>query len=453
MDMPPVVSDRALNRALLQRQWLLEKVDATAENAVDHLIGLQAQLGDPPYYQLWSRLREFSPQDLSSLLLERKVVRIVTMRGTIHLVRAADCFPLRDLTQVIMDREVASGSRKQVVEQVNPTLIAREGQRILRGGPRSSVEIGERLAQRWPAFRPNHLVSVLRNVLPLVQTPPRGVWGQGGALTYAHAAQWLGMKAQAVADPQGTIRRYLRAFGPATVLDYQKWCGLSKQREHFERLRPQLITYTDAVGKELFDIPNAPVPAEDMEVPLIKIIGPFDNLVLSHARRDRIMDQRAWERLATPNGQFPGMFLRDGMLAGVWFIDRKNTAATIRFELFHNLSTYERDLLEHEGEELLRFAAPDSQQRHVTFVPDGSLSGPGPYSHRHSTPWVRPSASVLVRANPTTLRPLIPVTVDPISSGWARPGKSKTPSSVCRMAWVGVFPTVQPLALMWETLE
>ncbi|MGH3093488.1 MAG: DNA glycosylase AlkZ-like family protein, partial [Gaiellaceae bacterium] len=105
MPKPDVLSLRALNRATLERQLLLRRSNVPALGAVEHLVGMQAQVPLDPYTGLWSRLGRFRPEDLAQLLLDRKVVRIVVMRATIHLVSADDCLLLRPLTQPVLDRE------------------------------------------------------------------------------------------------------------------------------------------------------------------------------------------------------------------------------------------------------------------------------------------------------------------------------------------------------------
>ncbi|MGH8793913.1 MAG: winged helix DNA-binding domain-containing protein [Stackebrandtia sp.] len=365
--MTRVLGRKALNRALLRRQWLDAPVDAAPLAAIDHLAGLQAQLGDPPYYQLWSRLRGFRPADLSALLLNREAVRIAAMRGTVHLVSAADCGPLRRLVQPYQERALNSSDHGKKLVGVDYDALAAEARRVLADGPLGNDELGMRLTKRWPDHEAVHLAYGARCLLPLIQIPPRGVWDEGGALTYALAEQWLGEQADAAAEPESTVVRYLKAFGPASVDDYQKWSGVTRQRAVFARLRPRLVVYSDDEGKELFDVPDAALPDPDQPI-APRLVGPFDNLVLSHADRSRIIDDRGLAYLRTPNGQFPGMFLLDGFVAGLWRIDRTRKVATVAFEPFEPISKNDESCLEAEGRRLLGDMAPQSRQHRVDFA-------------------------------------------------------------------------------------
>lgn len=353
--MTQVLSNRALNRALLQRQWLSEPVDATPLEAVEHLVGLQAQLDDPPYYQLWSRLRDFDVADLSTLLETGSAVRIAVMRGTVHLVSAQDCGRLRRLTQPCHERDLAGSQHGKQLAGVDFDRLTDQSRRLLDEGPVTNAELGRRLQRHWPQHAAVHLAYGARCLLPLVQVPPRGIWGKGGTLRYALADQHLGEAAAATADPESTVLRYLRAFGPASVRDYQKWSGLTRQREVFARLESRLRRYRGPEGGELFDLAEASTPDEEAPAPRVVLVGPFDNIVLSHADRSRVIDEVGLRKLLRPNGLFPGIFLLDGFAAGEWSVDRKSKPATVSFAPFGRLSKKDSAALEAAGERLRRF--------------------------------------------------------------------------------------------------
>ena len=235
-----VLSRDALNRALLDRQLLLRRAALPEGEAragrvietVEHLAGLQAQAPFPPYYGLWSRLEGFRPEDLAGLLLDRSVVRIALMRGTIHLVSARDCLLLRPLVQPVLDRAVTVLGRQ--LEGVDREALATAGRDLLEQRPLTFSELGAQLAQRWPGCPVNALAQTVRAAVPLVQVPPRAVWGRAGQAAHTTAESWLGRPLDAGATLDQLVARYLAAFGPATVRDIQAWSGLTRLGEVVE---------------------------------------------------------------------------------------------------------------------------------------------------------------------------------------------------------------------------
>lgn len=255
---PAVLSPRALGRATLERQLLLRRAEMSAKDAVHHLVGLQAQNTKPPYYQLLARLEGFDPAELAALMESREVVRIVTLRSTIHTHTADDALTLRPLVQEARDRELRI-FRKRLVG-VDLDRLRDLSRAYVEEEPRTPKEIREALLAEWPDADPQALSTAARCVLPLVQVTPRGVWGKSGQVALTTAEHWLGRPSAPVPAPDATVLRYLGAFGPASVKDMQMWAGLTRLREVFERLRPQLVTFRDENGVELFDLPDAPAP-------------------------------------------------------------------------------------------------------------------------------------------------------------------------------------------------
>src|SRR5215470_8922151 len=233
-----MLSRRALNRALLERQMLLCRTPlpegpGRAERVietVEHLGGLQAQAPFPPYYGLWSRLAGFRPGDLADLLLNRAVVRIALMRGTIHLVSARDCLLLRPLIQPVLDRAMSTTYGKQL-SGVDTGELAAAGRVLVEEKPRTFSELGTLLCAQWPDNPPAALAQKVRALVPLVQVPPRAVWGLAGQAAHTSAESWLGRDLEAGPRLDDLVVRYLAAFGPATVMDMQCWSGLTRLRE------------------------------------------------------------------------------------------------------------------------------------------------------------------------------------------------------------------------------
>ncbi|HEY6314272.1 MAG TPA: winged helix DNA-binding domain-containing protein [Streptosporangiaceae bacterium] len=370
---------RALNRALLSRQRLLDRAhlpdDADGRRAavigtIEHLVGLQAQAPFPPYYGLWSRLGGFRPEDLAPLLTDRSAVRIALMRGTIHLVSARDCLPLRRQVQPVLERGMRGTFGRQLAG-VDPGALAAAGRELVESAPMTFSQLGGALAERWPDHPPAALAQGVRALVPLVQVPPRAVWGRSGQSLHTSAERWLGQPARAAASPPDSlaelVTRYLAAFGPATARDVAAWSGLTGLRPVLEELRPSLVTFTDEQGAELFDLPSAPRPGGDVTAP-VRLVAEFDNLVLSHADRTRVVSAQNLKRFYTINGIFPGSVLIDGFVAGLWRLARNKSTATLTIELFGPQT--DLDPVVDEAERMLGFCAPDTSHD-VRFAPIG----------------------------------------------------------------------------------
>jgi hypothetical protein len=368
-----VLSVRAINRALLARQRLLDRPALPAGGSsgaraamvvetVEHLVGLQAQAPFPPYYGLLSRLDGFRPDDLASLITGRAVVRIALMRGTIHLVSARDCLPVRRLVQPVIERGMRNAHGQQLAG-VDAGALAAAGRALVEAEPMTFSQLGQGLAERWPDHPPRALAQAVRAFVPLVQVPPRAVWGQSGPSRHTSAERWLDrsdalarrapVQALGLAD---LVRRYLGAFGPATLRDVAAWSRLTGLRAIMEQLRPSLVTFRDEQGAELFDLPSAPRPGGDVPAP-VRLVADFDNLVLSHAERSRVINAENIKRISTVNGVIPGTVLIDGFVGGIWRLGRSRDATTLSIELFGPMR--EHDALVREAERVLAFCSPD----------------------------------------------------------------------------------------------
>lgn len=368
-----MLSRRALNRAVLERQMLLRRATLPAETAIERLVGMQAQNPFDPYTALWSRLDGFQPGELSNLIEQRKVVRAMSMmRTTIHLMTADDWLALRPVLQIVSDRGFATGSpfgRKLAGIDVNE--VVRMGRALLDEKPRPAAALRKLLKERWPDRDPDSLAYAVRYLVPLVQIPPRALWGKGGLPVLATPETWLGRSVGSETAPDEMILRYLAAFGPASVMDVQAWCWLTRLGAVMERLRPRLRTFRDEKGRELFDVPDGPLPHPDTPAP-VRFLPTFDNLLLSHKDRSRVVpDMSGW--LVTPD-QFDaifaaGSFSLDGFLAGGWKVERDKRAdrATIVLTPARRLSAAEETEVATEAVGLIGFLAAESGSRDVRY--------------------------------------------------------------------------------------
>jgi hypothetical protein len=367
--MAVVLSQRALNRATLARQMLLERRKATVTQAIEKLAGLQAQAPNPPYIGLWSRLEGFRREQLTEALKKRRVVRMSTMRATLHLMAASDALAWRPLLEPVHQRGLA-GEHARALEGIDRAAVVKAGWALLREGPLTGSELGQALAARWKDRQPASLAALIRNNLPLVHLPPAGNWNSHQSAQLQPIGQWLGESAAgaAAATQDDLLLRYLAAFGPATLADAGAWSGLTGWKAVAERLRPQLRMFTGEQGQELFDLPRAPRPGPDTPAPP-RLVAEWDNLLLSHADRSRVMSEAHRSRVFTVNGIVRGTVLLDGFVAGTWKIERaKKNAATVVLEPFARWSQADRLGVQEEAMRLLAFAAGGEGERHDVRV-------------------------------------------------------------------------------------
>ncbi len=367
-----VLSRRALNRATLARQLLLDRSDMSTVEAIEHLVGMQAQAPNAPYVGLWTRLVGYRTETLAELVSSRATVRTHLMRATVHLLTARDCLALRPVMQPVMDRAYQSSPFRKALSAapstVDLSVLASQGRTLLSGRALTRVELGRLLAERWPDVDPTALSYTATSLVPSVQVPPRGVWGASGPAAWQSIESWLGRPLEPEPSPAQAVLRYLAAFGPASIADIRAWSGLGGVRELVTGL--DLRTFRDESGARLLDLPDAPLPDPDSPAPA-RFLPEYDNLLLSHADRSRVIPDGRRPPLYPGNGARFGTFLVDGEHRGTWRIDRASDAASLVIEPFARLSTGDAEELAAEGTALLRFIAGTSPAGGVTFAPAG----------------------------------------------------------------------------------
>jgi hypothetical protein len=343
---------------------LLRRSHVPAERAIEALVGLQAQSPNAPYVGLWSRLEGFRTDDLARLITGRHAVRIAVMRSTIHLVSARDCRTLRPVHQTVIHRSL-NGNYGRALAGIDMHALAAAGRELVEERPRTHLELGTLLRERWPDRDANALAIAVRALVPLVQVPPRGVWGRSGPAAHTSAEAWLGRALRSRPSVDEVVRRYLAAYGPASVADVQTWSGLTGLRDVLERQRKRLRTFRDEHGRELFDLPDAPLPDADTPAPA-RFLPEYDNALLSHADRTRIIADDNRGRIFTK-----GAFLLDGFARGTWTIARNRQTATLLVDAFTRLSKRDAALLTEEGMRLLDFVASDAEHDIRLTTADG----------------------------------------------------------------------------------
>jgi len=398
---PEVVSRRALNRALLARQMLLRPVKLSAAAAIERLVGMQAQAPNLPYVGLWARLQGFHHEELSELMRSRRAVRTSLMRNTIHLVTTEDARRLKPIFQPLHERGFFRGSPwGRDLKTMNPDRLLEAGREIMGERPHTVAELARLLAPRFPDYDSLSLAYGVRYMLPMVFTTPRGIWQAGGpvALTTVHA--WLGDSATTAITPEDLVLRYLAAFGPASPADMRAWSGLA-MRPAFEKLGNRLVTVRDEHGIELFDLPKSPRPAANTAAPVL-FLPDYDNILLAHADRTRIMAPGQHLGLFSSNGIMKGSVLVDGFVRASWKPVKEKTGTTLAITPFEeSIRNQDRAPVTAEGLRLLAFLAPG--ERHKIEFGDaktGATPPPKPVAGARSRPRALPATRPAPRRRP-----------------------------------------------------
>ena len=333
--------------------------------AIERIVGLQAQSPPAPYVGLWTRLDKFDPEELSRLILSRRAVRIALMRSTIHLVSARDALAIRPLVQPVIVR-ATYGGHGRMLAGLEDDVLTKAGRRVLDDGPLTLMEIGTRLKARWPDRDPQSLAMAIRAHVPLVQVPPRGLWQRSGGAKHTSADAWIGRPLSARPNAAKLLLRYLAAFGPASLRDAHAWSGLSFT-EVARRLRPKLRAFKDERGRELFDIPDAPRPDPDEPAPP-RFLPEFDNVLLSFDIRSRIVSDPHRPVLFSRNGIIAPTLLVDGFVCGTCVMSRSPNGTVMTIKLFERLAKRDRLMVEEEGYRLLAFTAAGREPFDIRFA-------------------------------------------------------------------------------------
>jgi hypothetical protein len=393
------ITTRGLGRALLARQHLLVPATTTVPAEVAHLVGLQSQNPASAYLALHARVAGFRHADLSEAMLARTVGRLALMRDTVHLVTADDAQTLWPLLAPLLRRRLLSGvSASVTLRQVDLDTLAADASAALADGPLTAPQLGARLAVGRPGLDPGHLALGARGLLPLVQVTPRGVWGRSMTTTWTTADAWFGPAPEPAEPDQGRadlLLRYLAAFGPATVADVQRWSGLTRLAAVADRLGDRLVTLRpdgppSAPGRRptvLLDLPDAPRPDPGTPAP-VRFLPDFDEVLLGHDDRSRIVPPALRHHLASRNGMPPGTVLVDGTVAGTWSLVRergvradggrgRQVLARLEVTPLLRWTRAERAAVAAEGQGVVRFLAEEADEHAVRVLP-GPGPGPGP---------------------------------------------------------------------------
>jgi winged helix DNA-binding protein len=339
-----VLTHRELNRALLERQFLLERKRTALPRALERIGGIQAQYAPSMYIGLWSRLEGFERERLTRALERRTVIQGTLLRSTIHLVSARDYWPIaiavRRARREWWLRTHSEGTR-------DIAAAAARMRRRLADGPLSRAQLIESLG-----------TSVLGGAglwLDMVRVPPSGTWERRRADLYAAAENWVGPPAELTQDEaiDLLVSRYLGGFGPSRPTEIADWAGLPVRAISPALARRTLRQFRDEQGRLLVDLPRAPLPDPDTPAP-VRFLPTWDATLLTHARGAGILPEDYRPLVfSTKNPQSVGTFTVDGAVAGSW----GHEGGRIHLSPFGRLSRAVRRELEEEGTRLAAFYA------------------------------------------------------------------------------------------------
>jgi len=342
--MTPVLSERALNRALLARQLLLERVALSIPDALEQVGGLQTQYAPSGYVGLWTRLRDLRREDLTTALEDRSVIQASLMRVTIHMVARCDFWPYAMGVRASRRKWAlrTGGAAHGEAAMVERALRM---QAALAAGPRTVTELGDIGAG---------FVGHLGLWVDLVRVPPSGTWERRRADRLALAETWVGAPdSSEEAGMTHLVRAYLRAFGPASWRDIAAWAGTSVTDARRGGDGLTLVAFRDTDGRPLVDIVGAPLPDPGMPAP-VRFLPHWDANLLVHARRTGILPEVHRPRVFSSKNPFSvGTVLVDGRVVALW----SQRGASIVIELLEDVSSADRRSIDSEREALEAFCA------------------------------------------------------------------------------------------------
>jgi hypothetical protein len=337
-------------------------------SAVRQLVGLQAQIPNPPYIGMWTRLSQFERDDLTQLMETRQIIRAAMMRSTLHLMTREDHQQFRKTLQPALERALRAFFGKRGQGHDIDALCA-AADLFMAEEARSTGELRECLLKIAPDADGDALAYVVRTHLPMVQVPPGGTWGAGSRASYVTAAAYFGEAPSATRDLRTLLHRYLAAFGPASIMDFQAWSGFVRLDKELAPLKDELVLYYTEDSRELLDLPDAPLPDANTPAP-VRFIPEYDNLLISHADRTRIIAAEDYPKVFLSAGRVLGTILVDGFVNGTWKIKKQKKMAVLEITPFTSLTSDDENALMTEGLQLLQFVEDSASAYEVLFMRD-----------------------------------------------------------------------------------
>jgi len=355
-----VLSLRELNRALLARQFLLERRKLGVQQALENLCAIQAQWPRSPYIALWSRLTAFRKEQLTRALEQHRVVKGTLFRITLHITSARD-YPYYAAVVLRAARERTPRTNADELEELARRIRAAATKATL-----THEQLEAMAAEAMGPFRWR-----MRTLTPLVHMPPGGTWSHYGRVQLRAMEAVLGVELPARDDgAERLVHRYLTAFGPATQQDLLRFGGLRVMDVRAGLDRLELRRFRDQRGRVLLDLPAAPIPDGDMRVP-VRYLPKWDSSILAYAppERTRILPEEFRSTVIGKNGDVAATFLVDGFVAGTWDVEVQRGTATLVLRPFRRLEKTTRAELDREGDALVRFVEPDARSYAIRLTP------------------------------------------------------------------------------------
>ena len=353
-----VLTTRALNRATLARQRLLERSDIAIVDAVEFLGGLQAQQSNDPYIGLWSRLLGFTHDSLTRLIVDKQLLRATTMRGTLHLHSAPDMVGFRALVQNFLHGQWKGGFTKHFGDN-DKQKVLKAAIKLIDKEPMTAGALQKRLKDRFPTADPLSMTTLLQSHETLIQVPPTRLWGNGRAPILQRIEKYLPGAPRPALSREALVRRYLAAYGPASVNDMQIWCRLTKLSTEFKAIEKELVVFEGEDGRTLYDLPNAPRPDEDTPAP-VRFLPLYDNSYLGYDDRRRMLSPATADFINMFQNFKPAVLV-DGTINAGWTIESKKGAAVLEVECYRKMTKAERQDLKTEGLAFAKFLEPEAK--------------------------------------------------------------------------------------------
>lgn len=364
MTLERVLTLRELNRTSLDRQLLIKRQKISVIEAINQLVAMQSQIPNPPYIGLWSRVVDFHKDDLTQLIENRAVVRAPLMRSTLHLVTAEAHQAIQKTIQSALEKGYRSFFGKYR-DAFDHDLILTAIKPFLEEAPRSTGEMREFLLAIQPEADEAAMSYAVRTYLPLIQVFPSGTWDVGTHANYVPAEMYLGEAQEA--DVIGLFKRYLRGYGPASIMDFQAFTGMTNLKKRIESRKDEFVIYLDEAGAELHDLPELEIIPDSQVVP-ITFLPEYDNALISYKDRNRILPDMHRKKVFLSAGRVAGTVLIDGFVGATWKPDYKKGDALLHISLFDEVSDDIKDTVLAEGESLLRFIYEDAESYQVLVV-------------------------------------------------------------------------------------
>lgn len=361
-----ILTLREINRATLARQLLLERSTMTAPAAIERLVGIQAQLASAPYVGLWTRIKDFKRDDLAGAIESHQVVKATLMRATLHLVTAQDYRRFRTAINPVLEGAAESIAKNRT--PIDKERVLKVAHDFIAEKPRTFAEISTMLSTEMPDSDVGAMRYTVRTHIPMVQVPVTTGWSYPGTPAFTLADSWLGQSIDPEDHTRELVLRYLAAFGPATIADVQTWSflKLADLKVIFESLKPELVVYRDE-KKELFDVPDAPVPDAGTHAP-VRFLPEFDNILLSHKVRTRVVADEHRKKVYLPGLRVAATILVDGFVGAVWKVEKTKGTATLLVEPLVSISKPVQNEISAEAEQLLRFIEPAAKSHAVKWM-------------------------------------------------------------------------------------